>query len=296
MSKYAAKWKRASAELEASCAVFGIHGNTGSGRTSLAFTLPGPFAYFHDFETREGVVQAVEASGVEVNEFCFGADFMASDGQVARRDKAREILGQMQANWLDAKNWAKTVILDTEHALYGLVQQWAFGTLTLNYDEFGRPIGKGQANPWTGNRKGQLNWQPVNNMMSSFIMSMRAAQTESGHPNLVLIAKARNERDNEGRVLSTVKRVGWLHSTYHQNFRLLTSYLPQKKEYCTEILKAWYGRQGDLYIDKLGTPREDRAIDLPTIIADCLGPRGENGEVINDSSWVEIYERWGGDI
>ena len=60
-------WEIAGADLEQRGLILHIYGESGSGRSHLALTAPGPIAYFSFAENHEGVItKAVADTGKEV--------------------------------------------------------------------------------------------------------------------------------------------------------------------------------------------------------------------------------------
>lgn len=123
-------WEEASAALTRRVTHMQIYGDTGSGRTTLGLSAPGPIALLHCAENLEGRIQPFVQEGKKIMTFSFnsGRDLKGSAEAVAK--EAERILGQVRDAWEDAKGWARTIMVDTDTDLYALLRLARFGKLT----------------------------------------------------------------------------------------------------------------------------------------------------------------------
>lgn len=123
----APEWENASTEVTRRCVFKQIYGDTGTGRTSLALTAPGPIALLHASEKLEGIVQKA-AKEKDVKLFNFGGVFKGTPQQIAQQ--ASDRVAEFKAAMSDAYRWARTIIVDTHTESWELLRLARFGTLT----------------------------------------------------------------------------------------------------------------------------------------------------------------------
>lgn len=120
-------WEEGPAEFTRRCTFVHIYGDTGTGRTTLALTAPGPIGLAHAAEKIDGIVQrAVAVKKVRVVNF--GGTFRGDAQTIA--DQAGPVWNRLAASWYDAiDNWASTVIMDTDTEGWELLRLARFGEL-----------------------------------------------------------------------------------------------------------------------------------------------------------------------
>jgi hypothetical protein len=120
-------WEDAPTEFTRRVALVYIYGDTGTGRTSLALTMPGPIALAHAGEKIDGVIQRF-ARQKKVRAVNFGGRFGGSEQDIA--NQAGPIWNKLRESWFDAiDNWARTAILDTDTEGWELIRLAKFGEL-----------------------------------------------------------------------------------------------------------------------------------------------------------------------
>ncbi len=122
------RWHDAPTELTQRHAFVTIWGPTGSGRTTLALTMPGPVALLHDCEKLEGIVQPA-AQRTEVKMYDFSTRIQASSTQEAAK-AANKVWVEFKRELVAACEWARTIVLDTHTAAWELHRYARFGKLT----------------------------------------------------------------------------------------------------------------------------------------------------------------------
>lgn len=127
-SSTAVSWQSAPTTLSRRCVFQSIYGDTGTGRTTLALTAPGPIALIHAAEKLEGVVQPFSKEK-EIKLLDFSVDLSSSNGQDQIAKEATETWRRLRTAWYDAFSWAKTIVLDTDTEAWELIRLAAFGAL-----------------------------------------------------------------------------------------------------------------------------------------------------------------------
>lgn len=123
-----AGWDEVSDEVERRVVMINIYGDTGTGRTRLALTSPGPIALAHTAEKIDGVVQKAKAEGKVIRVHNFGGSFAGSQQEII--DQASTVWKRAQSLWNDAiDNWARTTIMDTDTEGWELIRLAYFGEL-----------------------------------------------------------------------------------------------------------------------------------------------------------------------
>lgn len=180
-----------------------IYGPTDSGKTTYALTAPGPICYCHCSGKVEGVLQLankrhIKQHGYPIGELDFG--FPAPDVNAIKPHSkfpkeyyyADAVERAAAAKWQEfvrvqseAFTWAKTIIIDTEFALYQLLRFGFFGDDSPNFN-YERDF-KG-----TDNVNLQALWGPVNR---EWYLRMRQAVRSQvrGVTNVVLVTQAGDE-------------------------------------------------------------------------------------------------------
>lgn len=120
-------WEDAPTEFVRRFTHMGIYGDTGTGRTSLALTAPGPIGLAHTAEKIDGVVQQHSKEKV-IRVVNFGGVFSGSPQQIA--EQANPKWEALKVAWNDGvDNWAKTVVMDTDTEAWEILRLARFGTL-----------------------------------------------------------------------------------------------------------------------------------------------------------------------
>lgn len=167
-------WEDAPTEFTRRVTFKEIYGDTGTGRTTLAFTAPGPIAYFHAGEKIEGVIQkAAHKIGPNMDGkrgvVNFGGVFAGSPEQVAAQASA--LWQRFVAAYFDSYKWARTVIIDTHTELWELIRLARFGGL--------KPQGG----------RVDANYGPVNAEFRSLFKHFKTQDTA----NLIIIGQTKDE-------------------------------------------------------------------------------------------------------
>lgn len=148
MVKPVTGWTEVTAEFERSPVYMDVIGLTGSGRTSLAMSAPGPLALMHSAEKVQGLKQRIVREGKRVREYKFG--FVASGDPKRDQEAAAKVWADLRKMYTDAlTTWAGTCIFDTGNEAWENLRYAKFGVLTPR-----------------GNRMDAL-WGPVNREMRS---------------------------------------------------------------------------------------------------------------------------------
>jgi len=168
-------WEDAPLELTRRCVMMWIAGDSDTGRTTLAFTAPGPIAYIHAFEKHEGILQR-RAQECTVRAHAFRESFPGTADEVQQAAHA-EMIG-VERRISDAYTWARTIIVDTDSALWTLCQIARLGS--MNRAERSE----------TDRKKGQLIYQEINNRWQNMVKEFNYRADNPGNPsttNLIFI-------------------------------------------------------------------------------------------------------------
>ena len=123
------QWEKAPTNLTRDCVFMSIYGDTGTGKTSLALTAPGPIAFIHAAEKIEGIIQpAAREKDIRVHNFGGGVPAKGGPNEIAKA--ADKVMSELKAAWVDAFGWARTIIVDTHTEIWDLLRLARFGTLT----------------------------------------------------------------------------------------------------------------------------------------------------------------------
>lgn len=120
-------WTKAGTEITRRVAFVQIYGETGTGRSSLALSAPGPIALMHADEKLDGIVEPFTSKGKDVQLHNFGGTFSGSTEQIAQQANAAYM--KFMEAWNDAFRWARTIVLDTHTELWELLRLARFGKL-----------------------------------------------------------------------------------------------------------------------------------------------------------------------
>lgn len=120
-------WEDAPTEVTTRKVFMRIVGDTGTGRTKLALTAPGPVAFAHAGEKIEGVLQAA-AKQQKIRVMNFGGSFAGTPQDIA--NQAGPTWNKLVAGAYDAiDNWARTFIIDTDTEAWELLRLARFGEM-----------------------------------------------------------------------------------------------------------------------------------------------------------------------
>lgn len=172
-------WEDAPTEFVRRVTFKEIYGDTGTGRTTLAFTAPGPIAYIHAAEKIDGIIeQYAHKIGPHGNGtqgvFNFGGVFTGTPEQVAAQ--AQSIWHRFMLAYFDAFKWARTVIIDTHTELWELIRLARFGGL--------KPQGG----------RVDANYGPVNAEFRSIFKHFKTQD----RANLIIIGQTKDEYKTKG--------------------------------------------------------------------------------------------------
>jgi hypothetical protein len=171
-----AGWQQALPEFTRRTVFMDIIGASGTGRTSLALTAPGPVAVINADEKVDGVVQPHVRAGKDIRVATFG--FVA--GHAAKQDIAVRagIVWDRVCGWLDdSTKWAKTTVFDTGTEGWELIRLARFGEM----------------NP-KGNRMDAL-YGPVNAEFRSTFKRFRQQE----YTNLITLHQVKDEYQDKVR-------------------------------------------------------------------------------------------------
>lgn len=200
-----------------------IWGETGTGRTTLALTAPGPIALLHHSEKIIGIIERFahkigpHGNGKE-GIHNFATDFKGGEDQIKKQ--ATEELDKFRRAWEDALQWAKTLIVDTHTDLWKLVRLARFGKVA-------------QVKP--------IHYGPVNAEMVGFFNRFR----EQDRCNIIGIGKAGTVYVND-QATDKMEQAGQKDLTYAADIVVRT--LKKKGKFSTLIEKAWMNasKEGDI--------------------------------------------------
>ena len=104
-----------------------VYGDTGTGRSTLALTAPGPIGFAHTAEKIDGIIQRAAREKV-VRVINFGGSFGGSPQDIS--NQAHPVWERMKRGWFDAiDNWARTTIMDTDTEGWEILRLARFGEL-----------------------------------------------------------------------------------------------------------------------------------------------------------------------
>jgi len=236
-------WEDAPVELTRRSVILDIYGDTGTGRTSLALTAPGPIAYFHCDEKVEGVIQP-RAREKTIRVHNFGGEFWGDSDDISRQ--AYEKWAQFKAAWYDAFTWARTIVLDTHTEAWELVRYAYFGAL--------KPV-EGRL---------ELNWGPPNADWQSVIKFARSHE----NTNVVLIGQTSDEykktaNSRMGEKTGKTVEAGQKKLVGRTSFWLdvkVRTFASLKGEFLCKVEKPWWN--GDM----MGAEFEGELMQFPLIM------------------------------
>lgn len=174
----AALWDEAPTEFTDRNTMMEISGDSGTGRTTLALSAPGPIALIHTAEKIKGIIEPF-AKIKKIKTHHFGGTFRGSNQIIAQQ--AMDVWKRMEEAWYDAFNWARTIVLDTHTEAWELVRVAHFGDL--------KPSGG----------RVDANYGPVNARWRSLFKHYR----ESSGVNVILIGQTKDEYKTNKKGISS---------------------------------------------------------------------------------------------
>jgi len=124
VSSISVDWDDAPTEFSLRRCVSEIYGPSGSGRSTLALSAPGPIAYLFFHEKVQGIVQEF-AKTKQIKWKKMGGSFRGSESNIL--DKASEAMRRFEDFYYDSFSWATTVIVDTHNEAWMLERLGEFG-------------------------------------------------------------------------------------------------------------------------------------------------------------------------
>lgn len=122
-------WEAAPTEFTQRTVFMQIDGETGSGRSTLAFSAPGPIALIHTMEKIPGIVEKfAREKEIKIIKLGMGNKIGGTRTDLAKNCIERIAIAK-DAIW-DASTWAKTIMIDTHTDLWEILRLARFGTLT----------------------------------------------------------------------------------------------------------------------------------------------------------------------
>lgn len=121
-------WEDAPTSFDRKCVMMEIYGDTGTGRTRLALTAPGPIALAHAAEKVAGEIQRAIKNGKKLKIHNFGCVLSGEPQDIA--NQARPVWKELRSRWIGANGWAKTRVMDTSSEGWELKRLAVFGTVT----------------------------------------------------------------------------------------------------------------------------------------------------------------------
>lgn len=161
-------WEDVESEFTPTSVLMDVIGDTGTGRSRLALTAPGPMAYIHTNEKIRGLIEPF-AKLKKIKTHCFAGTFFGTTE--AKQKQAMEQWRAFRRHYLDAYNWARTIVIDSDTELWELIRLAFFGDFK----------------PSTGRL--DVNWGPVNAEWMSLIKHYRS----QSKTNLILIGQCSDE-------------------------------------------------------------------------------------------------------
>lgn len=133
-------WEEVGTEINQTTGIIiDIIGQEGTGRSSLALTMPGPVAYINSDEKIEGIVQPHVVKGKAVKVWTYG--FIASSDKQDNINRAAPIWWKMQAMCKESIEWASTTIIDTQTDAWELARLGEFGEVNPKVKNLGSAYG-----------------------------------------------------------------------------------------------------------------------------------------------------------
>lgn len=229
----AALWEDAPTEFTTRNTMMEICGDSGTGRTSLALSAPGPIALIHTAEKIDGIIQPF-ARKKKIRTHHFGGTFRGTKQEIA--NQAMDVWKRTLDAWYDAFGWARTIILDTHTEAWELVRVAHFGDL--------KPSGG----------RVDSNYGPINASWRSLFKHYREQQGV----NVILIGQTKDEYKTNKKGISNgisertgnTIRAGQKEILYFVDCAIRTR--KEDGDFYSEIEKGWMNGsvEGDRFIGK----------------------------------------------
>lgn len=216
-------------------AIVEITGPTGSGKTALALSGPGPIAYLHSGETASGLLEKVAAQGKQIYKAPFGGGptflkLLEGGNEEAIKAQAALDFRSFRNSFLDGLRGARSVIIDTHPSLY----------LISRYAAFGAPKN-------APSKTSQLEYGDVNSIWNG-IMQVAHAEAEKRDFLFVLLSQTKDEWENyiDEKGNKARRTTGRLTRETHQevvpnkaNINIWTESAPFERRFGFRVGKAW---------------------------------------------------------
>ena len=229
-------WEEVPLELHRRHVMMDIVGPTGSGRTRLALTAPGPIGLAHAAEKIDGLVQHARKEK-DIKLFNFGSIFRGDPQVVA--DKAAPIWNKMRDNWYAGVGRFKSLVMDTA----------TDGWQTLRYARFGELNPRGRITNLYGK---------VNAEWANMFKLPRMNQA-----NIVTIHQEDDEYVND-EATGRKKRSGQKSMGYWADV-IVTTGRTDKGIFTATVTKGWYNAEVE------GMVLEDEDITFANILSAITG-------------------------
>jgi hypothetical protein len=161
------------------CTVMEVTGESDSGRSTFAFTAPGPIAYIHPYEKLGGLAERAAESGKVVRVCPIGAITRGSTDEVMAIAETQACRLENALN--DAYTWARSIVIDNHPEVWQILQLARLGS--MNRDD------RNSAD----NRKGQLVYGEMNARWNSIFKQYRINADKFNRTNLIIIGKLEDE-------------------------------------------------------------------------------------------------------
>jgi len=123
------QWTDAPSLITKRTTFMSVYGRTGTGRTTLSLTAPGPIALIYSEEKHEGIVQPVVKNGKDIKLYNFGTIPATGDAASVIRLTVG-VWEELKNALLDATEWAKTIVLDTHSEAWRVIRAARLGKLS----------------------------------------------------------------------------------------------------------------------------------------------------------------------
>lgn len=223
-------WTEAPKEFTRRCTFMEIYGETGSGRTTLALTAPGPVGLAHTAEKIDGIVQPFTEEKV-IRVVNFGGSFRGDWQAIA--DQASPVWENMKKAWFDGiDNWARTVIMDTDTEAWEMLRLARLGT----------------ANPQNPNPG---IWGPINAEWRSIFKHYRGqercsvvsiAQTKDEYKTKIIKGKEVS-KSTGNRIRASQKEIGYMADVIVRTIKETNA--DGQSEFSAVIEKGWFNAHSE---------------------------------------------------
>lgn len=230
-------WEDAATEMTRRCVFMTVYGDTGTGRTSLALSAPGPIAFLHALEKIDGIIEQ-HAHKIGPNGdgtggvYNFGGVFIGNSEAITKQ--ANEKWAKFKLAMDDAFGWARTIIVDTHTEAWELIRLARFGTLAP----------RGQIAHMYG---------PVNNEWRSMWKQFRQQETT----NVIAIGQIGEIYKND-KATGKYEQKGQREMGYMSDVIVRTE--KEKGVFTATVEKGWFNAEAE------GIPLEDDMTKFPGLM------------------------------